>query len=436
MITAHLSEEMQEAQAKAERVLASMEGEEILSLRSQALQEFLAEGWPGKKAEEWKYTSLLPFSTQNFEFSPPAFRGDINASALSRVSACNRIVLLNGRYSAEHSQLLDHPEQLEVLPILSAWKKYKEEISLHYDSLMADYNDPISRLNTAFCTPGFFLRIKAGAALKYPIVVEQHFMREGAVMLYQPRNLIFVEKAAKATIIFDEVFDFPIFLNAANELFLEDEAFASINFIQDGGEQTHHINTLQIAQGKESSSNVQCISLGGKLLRNTVHVRLNGSLGHTSLNGLYMPSNNDVIDNHVAVIHGVPNCESYQLYKGVMSNNSSGVFNGKINVLEGAFKTNAYQSNKNLLLSDEATINTKPQLEIFADDVKCSHGATVGQLDEKALFYLKARGIPADMALRMLTNAFVNDVIEKLPEIYLSFVLHLMEEKLEQSHAE
>ena len=436
MITANLSEEMQEAQAKAERVLASMEGEEILSLRSQALHAFLAKGWPGKKAEEWKYTSLLPFSTQNFEFSPPAFRGDINASALSRVSACNRIVLLNGRYSAEHSQLLDHPEVLEVLPILSAWKKYKDEISTWYDSLMADYHDPISRLNTAFCTPGFFLRIKAGAALKYPVVVEQHFMQDGSVLLFQPRNIIYAEKASKATILFDEVFDFPLYINAANELFVEDQADVSINFIQDGGEHTHHINTLQIAQGKESSSHVQCISIGSKLLRNTVHVKLNGSQGHTSLNGLYMPSKSDLIDNHVAVIHAVPNCESYQLFKGVMSDKSSGVFNGKINVLEGAFKTNAYQSNKNLLLSEEASINTKPQLEIFADDVKCSHGATVGQLDEKALFYLKARGIPADMALRMLTNAFVNDVIEKLPETYRPFVLQLLEEKLEQSHAE
>jgi Fe-S cluster assembly protein SufD len=252
-------------------------------------------------------------------------------------------------------------------------------------------------------------------------------------VLSQPRNLIVLEKNADACIVesFLSMGANASFTNVVNEIYVDENAHLEHYKIQQQVGETYHNNYTQIFQEANTNINQVTLTLDGTMVRNNLHFYMNGKNCDTLLYGLYITEKSNHVDNHTRVDHAMPNCQSNELYKGIMKNKSTGVFNGKIMVHLDAQKTNAYQRNQNILLDPEATINTKPQLEIFADDVKCTHGATIGQLDEEPMFYLRSRGIPENVARKMLLNAFADDIAEKIkiPEL-VSLLEQLIEEKL------
>jgi Fe-S cluster assembly protein SufD len=220
-----------------------------------------------------------------------------------------------------------------------------------------------------------------------------------------------------------------VFTNVVNEIYANENSHVEHYKIQQQAGESYHNNFTQIFQEANTNVNHVTLTLDGTLVRNNLHFYLNGQNCNSLLYGLYMPHGNSLVDNHTRVDHAQPNCNSNELYKGIMMDKSVAVFNGKIMVHLDAQKTSAYQRNQNILLSDEATVNTKPQLEIFADDVKCTHGATIGQLDEEPMFYLRSRGIPEDVARKMLLNAFADDIAEK---IKIPALVKLLEEEIEK----
>jgi Fe-S cluster assembly protein SufD len=274
-------------------------------------------------------------------------------------------------------------------------------------------------MNTSFLAEGARVEIPNGAALAEPLEIV--FITSSAndkPALLTPRVLIVVGKNATATVIERYVGEGTYFTNAVTEIALAEGARLDHVKIQQessyAGTKAYHIANTQIVQAAKSTFTTHYLALGGSLVRNEVRVRFDGEHAEATVNGLYLGSGKQHLDNFTVIDHAKPNCASHELYKGILDERSHGVFNGKILVRKDAQKTDAKQTNKVLLLSDDATINTKPQLEIFADDVKCTHGATIGQLDAVQLFYLQSRGIPLDQARRVLTFAFANDVVQRI----------------------
>jgi Fe-S cluster assembly protein SufD len=340
------------------------------------------------------------------------------------------IVLINGTYAPELSTILAPTSELELIELKKADSSLTEK---YFARKTYSSGDSLSSLNTAFAENGLLIQLKKSKALKHPVIL-YHFSdcRQGNVLV-QPRTLIMLEENSQAAIVetFYTLGAHTSFTNIITEIVLKQEAILDYYKIQDDTLNSYHVGSTEILHEAKSTSSSTTITTGGALTRNNLNITLDAEYCEAHMNGLYLLTGAQHVDNHTIADHAKANCYSNELYKGMMDDQSTGVFNGKIFVKPDAQKTNAFQSNKNILLSKEASVNTKPQLEIFADDVKCSHGATTGQLDEESLFYLRSRGISEAAAKRLLLHAFANDVLERIKiEPLKEILLAKIEERL------
>ena len=376
-------------------------------VRKDAISAFQKQGFPGRKNEEWKYTNLAPVLGRDYliEDTTTLNKKDIDGLLLSSLEA-NHLVFVNGNYNKELSSVsADEPIVISDLSQAGDINEYLTASSI-------TLNDSLTELNTALAN-GVVIIVKRGKVVSKPIII--HFVGDGRKgnIFSNSRNLFILEENAHATFIenYSTIGSNAHFSNNITQIVVKKDAYATYYKIQNDA-QSDHVGTTQVYQPEKSNFAATTITLDGGIIRNNLNIRLSSEYSEASLVGLYMVKGNTHVDNHTLVDHAKANCYSNELYKGLLDDKSTGVFNGKIYVRQDAQKTNAFQSNKNILLSKDATMNTKPQLEIFADDVKCSHGATTGMMDEEPLFYLRSRGISEKKAKALLMHAFAADILE------------------------
>ena len=394
----------------------------VHDLRSEAIKIFEEKGFPSKKDEAWKYTSLKSILKEDYTVFPKDESAlDYNAVKKYFIHDIDsfKIVFIDGKYSSHLSQTTHDGMDICLMSAAIAKPKYRLVIENYFNKVAG--KDSLSSLNTAFSCEGAFIHIPKNKLVEKPIQIV-HFStgNESAIML-QPRNLIVADENSHVQIIerHQSLNNNPVLTNSVTEIFTNKRAIVDYYKIQNDTQNASLIDNTFIKQEQESVASVHTFSFGGKLTRNNLNFYQNGERIDSTLKGVTIIGDKQHVDHNTMVHHAQPNCESHQDYKGIFGDSATGVFNGKVLVEKEAQKTNAFQANNNILLSDKATINTKPQLEIFADDVKCSHGCTIGQLDESAMFYMQSRGIPHKEARALLMYAFSNNVLSsvKIPEI-------------------
>jgi Fe-S cluster assembly protein SufD len=394
----------------------------VHDIRTEAIKTFETNGFPSKKDEAWKYTSLNKILKQDYSVFPKQENAieynDVKKYFIHDMDTY-KIVFIDGKYSSHLSQTTH--DGIDVCLMSAALSKPKYRLIIeHYFNNVAT-KDSLSSLNTAFSSEGAFIHIPKNKLVSKPIQIV-HFStgNESAVML-QPRNLIVVDENSHLQIIerHQSLTDNPVLTNSVTEIFANKRAIVDYYKVQNDNENASLIDSTFIKQRQESHVSVHTFTFGGNLTRNNLNFYQHGERIDSTLKGITIIGDKQHVDHNTLVHHIEPNCESHQDYKGIFGDSSTGVFNGKVLVDKEAQKTNAFQANNNILISDKSSINTKPQLEIFADDVKCSHGCTIGQLDDDALFYMKTRGIPEKEAKALLMYAFANNVLDsvKIPEL-------------------
>ncbi len=388
----------------------------LQEIRRAAIHRFTELGFPAPRMEEWKYTSVAPITQIPFVPAPTGAGGltarDMGNYTFSETECC-QMVFVNGRYSPELSSLQSAPRGVRIKSLAASIETDRDLIEPYLTRLASFQQNAFTALNTAFISDGAFVYIPAGTILKEIVHLLYLSSGDGSPTVSHPRNLIVLDPGSQATVVESYVGlkDGVYFTNAATEIVAGKHASLDHYKLQRESEAAFHVATLQVQQERSSNFSSHSISLGGSLIRNDVNVVLNAEGGECTLNGLNVSKGSQHIDNHTLIDHARPHCNSRELYKGILDGHSTGVFNGKIIVRPDAQKTNSKQTNKNLLLSENALMNTKPQLEIFADDVKCTHGATIGRLNDDELFYMRSRGIPAESARTLLTYAFASDIL-------------------------
>ncbi|MDI1354449.1 MAG: Fe-S cluster assembly protein SufD [bacterium] len=383
-------------------------------------------GIPSNKNEDYKYCNVEAVFKKEFKNPEQRFIG-IESISPYRLPGTMCLVVVNGTFLERLSDV-NKLEGVKITPFNELDQATKKKIG----SIANVESDGLIALNTAFAGNGFHLKIEKGTQLQTPIQVIYVSGSDGESIV-NPRNLIEVEEQGSATIIEQQVHigEGKVFSNLLSEKFVAKQATLISYIFQNEGPLGYSVNTNQVVVAKEGHYDNTTITLGGQLVRNNHQVVLAGEYSQAHLNGLFSAKQQQVVDNHTLMDHQVPNCESNELYKGIVNDKSTGVFNGKIYVRKDAQKTNAYQSSKNILLSDDATINTKPQLEIYANDVKCSHGTSTGKIDENALFYLNARGIGKESGRKLLLASFAQEVIDKIEvESLREHITHLFESEI------
>lgn len=385
--------------------------------KKDALNAFDKLGFPTIRHEEWKYSNVKGLVSQVFDFNDS---GNLTAEDLETLRIPNLegnvLYFVNGVFHPEFSAVVSPESELQILHFGEAVKRFPDLVEQHF-AKYADYSDNgFTALNTAFAQHGVFLHVPDKAVVQQPVILRFIADSRRQNVAAQPRNLFLIGKRAEVKVAesFRTLGENAAFTNIVTEVILGEEAQFEYYKVQNESDQTYHIGTTHIQHARASHSYTVTVSLNGGFIRNNLNLVLDGERVDAHMYGLYLPSGRQHIDNHTLVDHAQPNSESSELYKGILYDRATGVFNGKIFVRQDAQKTNAYQSCRNVLASDQATMNTKPQLEIYADDVKCSHGTTTGQLNEEALFYLQSRGVPKDKARALLMLAFAEDVIEKM----------------------
>jgi len=387
-------------------------------IRKEAISLFAEIGFPTTKVEDWKYTNVSPIFNYDFSHAPaPKISSiEIDRHSIKGLSA-KVLVFVNGHFNEKLSSSVMDLNLLGVkIGSFHYWLKKQPEIVMEHFSKYAKLKNGFVALNTAYALDGAFVYVPDEVIIKDPIHILNLNGSDDAKALSHPRNLIVAGKNAKVKLIesYNSISDQPHFTNSVTEVFADEHSEVELYRIQDENSNSYNISLTQVEQRKKSLFTVYTITTGGSLVRNDINAVLNDENCETHLYGLYVTDGTQHVDNHTMIDHAKPHCLSNELYKGVLDGKSHAVFNGKVYVRPDAQKTNAYQSNKNILLSKDAAIDTKPQLEIFADDVKCSHGATVGQLDDDSVFYLRSRGIGEEEARRVLIRAFANDVFEEI----------------------
>jgi Fe-S cluster assembly protein SufD len=385
--------------------------------RDQAAARFAALGFPTVREEEWRFTNVAPIASKEFRMAGPvAVRMD-QIDDLPYGQSPFRVVLVNGRFSAELSRLSDLPQGVRAGSLAAAATGHGDVVARYY-AQAADYHSrAFVALNTALAGDGAYVYIPDGAVLEAPI--EIMYVTAGdasASEMVQARALIVAGERSQSRIIetWVSLRGGTYFTNAVTELFAGQNAVVDHYKVQQEGLDAFHIATMQINAQRSANVSSHSFSLGGRLVRNDVGAVLDGEGAEVTLNGLYLADGDRLVDNHTTIDHAQAHCPSHEVYKGILGGKARAVFNGKIIVRQDAQKTDAKQTNRALLLSDDASINTKPQLEIFADDVKCTHGAAIGQLDEDAIFYLRARGLTYFEARDMMIHAFAGEVIDRV----------------------
>ncbi len=391
----------------------------VHAIRKEAIAAFEKNGFPTIKMEEWKYTNVKPLLEQDlkcFTGKPDQLsKKDVEKFLVPGMEA-NVITLVNGCYIKDLSNIISKHPKAFIGSFADALTEKEDVIKKHF-AQYADYKTQgFTALNTAFVQDGVFIHLPKGIIIDEPIfILDINDSRKDA-LIGQSRSLIIAEEDSQVKVIeaYHTIGEKASLGNAVIEVFVGKNAVVDIHNIQDDGNKSCRVITTQAHQEQNSIFSSTTVSYGGSLIRNNLNAVHNGEECETNFYGLYVLDGQQHLDNHTLVDHVKPNCNSSELYKGIMNDRSTGVFNGKVIVRKDAQKTNAYQANNNILLTDDATIDTKPQLEIFADDVKCSHGATVGQLNKDELFYLRSRGVGEDKAKAMLLNAFAGEIIDKV----------------------
>ncbi|CAM1351130.1 MULTISPECIES: Fe-S cluster assembly protein SufD [Tenacibaculum] len=395
---------------------------DIHDIRTKALQNFEDLGFPSKKLEAWKYTSLNSVLKEDYSLFPDndiaIELADVKKYFIHEIDSY-AVVFIDGKYSSFLSNTTHDGMDICLLSAAFTKSKYKPIIENYFNKIAKQ--DNLTSLNTAFANEGAFIHIPRGVEVEKPIqIINFTTGKENATML-QPRNLVVVENNAHVQIIerHQSLTDNAVLTNSVTEIYTDVHATVDYYKIQNDNINASLVDNTYIEQQKESVCSVHTFSFGGNITRNNLNFYQKGERIDSILKGITIIEGKQHVDHHTLVHHIEPNCESHQDYKGIFGERSTGVFNGKVVVEKEAQKTNAYQQNNNVLISDKATINAKPQLEIFADDVKCSHGCTIGQLDDQALFYMQQRGIPKKEAQALLMYAFANTVLEsvKIPEV-------------------
>ena len=399
---------------------SSNKNDVLNNIRNEGFKTFNKIGIPTLRNEEWRFTSVGNLFNKEYDLQEVNLKitsSDIDAIRLPGFKIANELVFVNGKYVPEFSTIRSAKNECIIMPLEDALKsEYKDLVNEHLAKSSLVIKDGIHALNTSFIQDGIFIHVNKKQVLQNPLYIYHLSDARNNHTLAQPRSLIYVEESAKLQLIesYATVGSMDSFTNEVMEVVVNTNAILEYYKIQNDSINASQVSTTHIRQIGKSFVHGVTVSLNGGLIRNNMNLMMEVQGNEAHLYGLYLLNGNTHVDNHTLVDNTKPNCFSNEFYKGILDDSSSAVFSGKIFVRPDAQKTNAYQSNKNILLSDNATINTKPQLEIFADDVKCSHGCTIGQLDEDALFYLRTRGISKEHARSMLLKAFAEDVIEQI----------------------
>jgi len=406
-------------QAFQERMflLNSESSQPFYQLQKKAFSAFSNNGFPSIRQEEWKYCPVFPHLKEEYMLQPLPPSTEKLAGHLP-TEKVNLLLFLNGRFLPQHSHILDQSHGLVLGSLAEARKLSPRLFQEYFGQLISTGDHPFADINTAFCEDGLFIHIPEKCQLRYPVWILHFTASEANATWNNPRHLIIARKNSIATLFeWHQNLDHKGSMdNIASEIFVLPNA--TIHHIQltDRTPEARQIQFQKVSAARDSNYHSYCFQLGGKLIRHDLRCRLIAENADVNLFGAYLPSRDQLIDNHTVVDHKKPHAHSNELYKGIMQANGTAVFNGKIFVRPDAQKTNAYQTNRNLLLDTDSAIYTKPQLEIWADDVKCSHGTTTGQIDEKAIFYLRSRGISEAVAKKMILEAFVLEIAALLPD--------------------
>ena len=389
----------------------------LRQLREQAFARFCDVGFPTTHDEDWRFTNVAPIAQTAFQLPPANSKANPRQIAPYRLTgAACELVFVNGRFAADLSSVSSLPKGISVGSLAEELGRDPKPLERYLGRYLNLERDVFCALNTAFLEDGAYVHIGRGTVLEAPIYLLFVTTAGDAPVMTHPRNLIIAEEDSQATIVEDYVSlgGGAAFSNAATELVAGEHTVLSHYLIEREHVDAYNISTLRLQQGRSANVASHSVLLGGGLVRNNVHPVLAGEGADCLINGLFIGNGRQHMDNYMLVEHASPHCGSRQFYNGILDGHSRGVFHGRIIVHKDAQKTDAKQTNGNLLLSDDAQIDTKPQLEIYADDVKCTHGATIGQIEEDELFYLRSRGIDEPAARRLLLYAFASECLERM----------------------
>jgi Fe-S cluster assembly protein SufD len=403
------------------------------------MQRFKELGFPTTRQEEWRFTNILPITKIQFQ---PILRNELHGVTKSDLQPyaldhALRLVFVDGMFSQELSDSSSHPAGLIAGSLAETLKKHPDTIQSYFNYLVMGEENAFTTLNTAFLWDGAYISVPQGVILENPIQLLFVATHREQVYAAQPRNLIIagIDSQCKIIEMYVGLAQNTYLTNTVTEISLGDNAVVEHDKFQVEGVNAYHIGTTHVQMNAASRFTSNVISLGGSIVRNNLTARFDAEGAECILNGLSLGRGTQVVDNHTVIDHAKPHCTSHELYKSILDGASKGIFNGKVFVRKDAQKTDAKQTNKTLLLSDDATMNTKPQLEIFADDVKCTHGATIGQLDDEQIFYLRSRGIGLDAARDILTSAFAGDVVNRITiEPFRRQVERMIHDRLNKNH--
>ena len=396
------------------------EGPEWLErARRAAMERFAGAGFPTSRDEEWRFTPIGPIAQGSWR--PATGGADLSRAELAPYlfghAEWPTLVFVNGAFQDGFGAAGELPPGVRATNLADALRADGAMLERHLTRHAPIEGSPFTALNTAFFREGGVVQVGANVDVAAPIHLLFVTTAESGGTVTHPRNLIVLERGARASVIESYVTIAPgqtYWSNPVTEVAVAAGAWLEHSRIQRESERAWHIGLTHVDQARDSHYRSFTLAMGAALARHNLHVRLNDENIETLMYGLYLTRNEQVVDNHTAIYHDQPNCRSWEVYKGILDGRSRAVFNGKVFVKPEAQKTDAKQTNRNLLLSDDARVHTKPQLEIFADDVKCTHGATVGRLDEVARFYARSRGIPAAATDRLLTYAFAAEVVDEV----------------------
>ncbi len=411
------------------------EPDRLKEKRKEAFEKFSDSGIPTRKNEEYKYTDVRRIFSGNFSsVHNEIHKLNLDFSKISVDKNSVKLVFVNGWLYKDSTLSATLPKGVVVGSMANdALFLHRDLLQKYMGTLVEQNPDAFVQLNSAFWYDGAFIYLPAGTVLEKAIEII-HICTGPDELLVNPRHLVVVEKSSEAQIIEHSIsleVKKRIIVNSVAEIFVGENAKLHYYKIQNENQNMFHLHNTQAIQKQNSHFDTNTVTLDSNWVRNTLNISIEGENCETHLNGLFITADSQFVDNHTRVYHGKAYCQSNQLYKGVLDGKSTGVFNGKIYVERDAQKTNAYQSSKNILLTDDATINTKPELEIYADDVKCSHGSSTGKIDEDALFYLRARGLSEQSARRLLLHAFASDVLDTIRiESLKNYLEELVENRL------
>lgn len=418
MATALRSKNYLEAFSALEKVRQTSEPVWLRHLRAEGWEIFNSSGFPTVRDEDWRFTNLAPLARTDFRRAPEATVSPAAIEASRLAGAACELVFVNGRFAPELSGLGNLPAGLEVSSLAQALSHKTESVEQHLGRYANLRRDAFVALNTALWQDGAYVRIRRGAQIEQPVHLLFVTTEADSPVMTHPRSLIVAEQASQAAIVEDYVSlgRGAALSNSVTELAAADDTNVSHYLVERENYDSSNISTLRIEQARNANVSSHSILLGGGLVRNNVHPVLNGPGAECLINGLFIGAGRQHLDNYMLVEHASPHGSSRQFYNGILHQQSRGVFHGRIVVHKDAQKTDAKQTNRNLLLSDDARIDTKPQLEIRADDVKCTHGATIGRIEDEPLFYLRSRGLDETSARNLLLYAFAAECLDRMTE--------------------